>query len=144
MGGYIKEDVWGITNRIIRSIFGDYLAMTRSTVAKSSFESDYQLWSTLIWGIIKIHIATDKMLGKYITDHPIVIENYSQWLVINCRIQEAMEAKVRATKINDKVGNIFSSTASSAKRINEFKTSIAFPKEASNTSIKKLGSLVKK
>ena len=50
--GNIKEDVWWITNRFIRSIFKDYLDPTRSTSTKTSLDSDYQLRSTLIWGVI--------------------------------------------------------------------------------------------
>ena len=37
----VKEDIWWITTRIIRSIFEYYLSPSRSTSAKTSFDSDY-------------------------------------------------------------------------------------------------------
>ena len=50
LGGNVKEDVWWITIRVIRYIFEDYLSPVRSTAAKTSFGSDSQRQSTLIWG----------------------------------------------------------------------------------------------
>ena len=47
-GANIKEDVWWITKRVIGSIFEYYQAPARSTAAETSFDSDYQLQSTLI------------------------------------------------------------------------------------------------
>ena len=99
VGGNIKQDVWWITTRFIRSKFEYYLAPACSTTSKTSFDSDYQLRITLIWGVIKGHIAANKMLAKYIKDHPIVVGAYAQWLVSNSVRTEAMDTNSMATKL---------------------------------------------
>ena len=40
---------------------------------------------------------------KYIKNHPIVVGDYTQWLVINSGRQESMDAKVMDTKLKYKV-----------------------------------------
>ena len=50
LGGNVKDDVRWITTQVIRSIFEYYLSPERSTAAKTSFGSDSQRQSTLIWG----------------------------------------------------------------------------------------------
>ena len=60
--GNIKEDFWWITTRVIRSIFEYYLSPARSIAAKISFDSDSQRRSTIIWGVIKGHLATGNIL----------------------------------------------------------------------------------
>ena len=96
-GGNIKEDILWITTRVIRSIFEDHLATARSKSAKTSFESKYQRQSTLIWGIIKDHLATNNILAKPIKGYPIAVEAYAQWLVSNSEIKEYMYANTMAT-----------------------------------------------
>ena len=143
-GGIIKEDVWWITTQVIRSSFKDYPDLECSAAAKTSFDSDYQLRSTLIWRLIKGHLAADKILVKSIKDHPIAVGAYAQCLVSNSIRKEAMDAKVMTTKLKDKVDELPSSTTSSANSINELKTSVAYSNKSSGTAISKLGSLAKK
>ena len=100
--------------------------------------------TTLIWGVIRGHLAVNKMLVKYIKYHPIVDGAYSQCLVSNSRIKEAMEANIMSTKLKYKVYEISSSTTSASKSINELKTSVASVKKSANTTISKIGSLIKK
>ena len=82
-GGNVKEDVWWITTRVIRSIIEDYRSPARSTVAKTSFDPDSQRQSTLVWGVTMGHLSVDKMLTKYIKHHPIIAGDYAQWIVSN-------------------------------------------------------------
>ena len=60
--GNVKEYVWWITTRVIRSIFEDYMAPARATPTLKSFGSDPHHWSTLVWGVILCHISEEKML----------------------------------------------------------------------------------
>ena len=129
---------------MIRSIFEDYLAPASSTAAKTSFQSDYQRQSTLIWGVIKVHLVAKKMLAKSIKDHPIVVGSYTQWIVSNYGIKEAIYANIMATKLEYKVDELSSSTNYVAKSINELKTSVASAKKAADTAISKLGYLANK
>ena len=61
-GGKVKEDVLWIITWIISSIIEDYLSPSRSTDAKTSFDSYSRRQSTLIWEVIKVHLAAKKML----------------------------------------------------------------------------------
>ena len=90
------------------------------------------------------YLAFNKVLAKSTKDHPIFVGAYNQWLVSKSGKKEAMDVKVIATKIKDKVDELSSSTNSSAKRINELKTSVASVKKASNTAISKLDPLANK
>ena len=73
VGGNVKEDIWWITTWVIRSTLEYYLSQERSTAAKTSFGSYSQHRSTLIWGVIKGHLAVDNMLEKYIKDNHIIV-----------------------------------------------------------------------
>ena len=75
-GGNVKEYVWWITTRAIRSIFEYYMAPARATPTRTSFGSDPHRRSTLVWGVIRYHLAEEKMLRK-IKDHPIVVGAYN-------------------------------------------------------------------
>ena len=55
--GNVKEYVWWITTRVIRSIFEDYLDPARSNPTRTSSGSDPHFWSTLVWGVIIFNIA---------------------------------------------------------------------------------------
>ena len=71
----------------------------------------------LIWGVIKGHIAANKMLEKSIKDHPIVVGDYSQWLVSNSGRKEAMDTNIMYTKLKYNLYEISYSTTSDAKSI---------------------------
>ena len=84
------------------------------------------------------------MLEESIKDHPIVVGDFSQWLVINSGRKEATDAKIVATKLKDKADELSSSTNFDAKSINKLKNSIAYENKSSKTTIRKLGSLANK
>ena len=91
--------------------------MARYTSAKTSFDSYSQRRRNLIWGVIKGHIAANKMLEKSIKDHPIVVGDYAQWILSNSRRKEATDANIMATKLKYKVDGFSSLTTSAAKII---------------------------
>ena len=97
--GNVKEYVWWITTRVIRSIFEDYLAPYRDTPTCTSCGSDTHCWSTLVWVLIRCHLSEENMLSKIIKDHPIVVGAYAQWLVSNSERKEALEDKKIGRKI---------------------------------------------
>ena len=127
-----------MTTPVIRSIFEDYLSPARSTAAKNSFDSDSQRKNISIWGVIKGHLVANKMLEKSIKDHPIFVEDYTQWRVSHSGIKESMDTKIMAAKLKDKVDKLSSSSVSSYKSINELKIYVAFAKKSANTIISKL------
>ena len=90
------------------------------------------------------YLAFNKVLAKSTKDHPIVVGAYNQWLVSKSEKKEAMDVKVIATKIKDKVDELSSSTNSAANIINELKTSVASKKKDMETTIRKLGPLANK
>ena len=61
-GGNIKEDVWWITTRVIRSIFEGYLAPARDTPTRTSFVSDPHRRSTLVWGVIRCYLSEENIV----------------------------------------------------------------------------------
>ena len=61
-GGNVKEYVWWITTRVIRSIFEDYLAPARATSTRTLFGSDPHFWSTIVWGVIRCHLDEENIL----------------------------------------------------------------------------------
>ena len=94
--------------------------------------------------MIKGYLAADKMLAKSIKDHPIVFEDYAQWLVSSSGIKEAMNTKTVATNLKYKVYEISHLTNSDAKSINELNTSVAVSNKADNAAISKLAPLTNK
>ena len=49
------------------------------------------------------------MLEKSIKDHPIVVGYYARWIVSKSGRKEAMDAKIMATNLKDKVNELPSS-----------------------------------
>ena len=59
-----------------------------------------------MWGMILCHLAEENILSKTIKDHPIVVGAYAQWLVSNSGRKEAIEDKILAGKVKDRVDKI--------------------------------------
>ena len=94
--------------------------------------------------MIKGHLTANKMLEKYIKDHPIVVGSYTQWLVSNSGRKEDMDVNIMATKLNKKLDKLSSSSASSSKIIKGLNIYVASTKKAADTAIRKLGPIAKK
>ena len=140
--GNVKEDVGWIITRVIRSIFEDYLAPARATPTRTSFGSDPHRRSTLVWGVIRYHLAEEKMLRK-IKDHPIVVGAYAQWLLINSVRKKALEARILVGKVNDRVDELSATSSCTTKSISKLRTTFAASKKAVDQAASKVSALKK-
>ena len=84
------------------------------------------------------------MLAKSIKDNSIVVGAFDQCLISKSEREESMDANIMATKLKYKVDELSSLSASSSKRINELKISVASAKKVANTNTRKHGSLANK
>ena len=140
-GGNLKEDVWWITTKVMRSIFEDYLAPARATPITTSFESDLFRKCTMLWGDIKSHLAVCAMLKQGIKDHPIVVGAYAQWLVSNSGCKEALEAHLLIKSLTSKVDGISSSLKDTASTLSDVKASVVLFKKTADSVLNKVGAL---
>ena len=123
--------MWSIAIRVIRSIFEDYMEPTRDTTTRTSFGSDPHRRSTLVCGVIYFNISEENMQKK-IKDHPIVVGDYIQWLVSNSGRKEALEEKILAGMVKDRVDEISATLSSTTKRIIDHRTTVAAAKKAAD------------
>ena len=139
--GNVEEDVWWINTRVIRSIFEDFLDPARATPTCTSFRSYPHLRKTLVWGVIRCHLAEKNMPFKNIKYHPIVVGAYAQWLVSNSSRKEALEAKILAGKLKDSVDEISTKSSSTTNSIRKIKTTVAAAKKVANQAASKISAL---
>ena len=140
-GGNLKEDVWWITTKVMRSIFEDYLSPARATPTTTTFESDLFRKCTLLWGVIKSHLAAASMLKKGIKDHPIVVGAYAQWLVSNSGRREALEAQSMVKSLSSKVDSISSTVKDTSSALADVKSTVTSVKKTADSALNKVGSL---
>ena len=140
-GGNLKEDVWWITTKVMRSIFEDYLAPARATPTTTSFESDLFRKCTMLWGVIKSHLAVSTMLKRGIKDHPIVVGAYAQWLVSNSGRKEALDAHALIKSLSSKVDGISSSLKDATSTLSDVKASVVSVKKTADSALNKVGAL---
>ena len=140
-GGNLKEDVWWITTKVMRSIFEDYLSPARATPTTTTFESDLFRKCTMLWGVIKSHLAAAAMLKKGIKDHPIVVGAYAQWLVSNSGRREALEAQSMVKSLSSKVDSISSTVKDTSTALADVKSTVTSVKKTADSALNKVGSL---
>ena len=68
---------------------------------------------------------------------------YAQWLVSNSERNEAIEAKILAGKVNDRVDDLSSTSSSTIKSISEIRTTVAASKKVANQASSKVSALKK-
>ena len=76
-----------------------------------------------MWGVIRYHLAEEKMLRK-IKDHPIVVGAYAQWLLINSVRKKALEARILVGKVNDRVDELSATSSCTTKSISKLRTTV--------------------
>ena len=140
-GGNLKDDVWWITTKVMRSIFEDYLAPARATPTTTSFESDLFRKCIMLWGVIKSHLAATAMLRKGIKDHPIVVGTYAQWLVSNSGRREALEAQSMVKSLTSKVDLMASTVKDTASALTDVKATVTSVKKTADSALNKVGNL---
>ena len=136
-GGNLKDDVWWV----MRSIFEDYLLPARATPTTTSFESDLFRKCTMLWGVIKLHLAATAMLKKGIKDHPIVVGTYAQWLVSNSGRREPLEAQSMVKSLSSKVDLMASTVKDTASSLADVKSTVTSVKKTADFALNKVGNL---
>ena len=69
--------------KVIRALFEEGLGPCRTTPLGTSFASPLERSAVMLWGVIRTHVATERMLAKDLRDHHIITGNYAKWLVNN-------------------------------------------------------------
>ena len=140
-GDNLKEDVWWITTKVMRSIFEDYLSPACATPTTTSFESNLFQKCTMLWGVIKSHLATASMLKKGIKDHPFVVGAYTQWLVSNSGCREAIEAQSMVKSLTSKVDSMSSTVNDTSSALADVKSTMTSIKKTTDSTLNKVGKL---
>ena len=128
---------------MIRSIFEDYLEPASNNPTRTSFGSDPHLRITLVWGVIFCHLAELKILSKSIKYPHIVVGAYSWCLVGNSGRKEALETKILAVKVKDRIDELSSTLSSTTKSISKLGTMVAAENKAADQAASKVSSLKK-
>ena len=68
---------------------------------------------------------------------------YSQWLVINSGIKEALEAKILAGKVKDRVYELSATSSSATKSISKIRTTVEAAKNSADQAAIKVSDLKK-
>ena len=127
----------------IRSIFEDYLAPARDNPTCTSFESVPHLRITLVWGLIRFHLAEYNIISKTIKDHTIAVGAYDQWLVINSGRKEDLQDNTFTVKLKDHVEKLSAMCSSTTKSISEIKTTVATANKVEDQAARKISSTKK-
>ena len=99
-GGNSPEDVWQLLSKVIRAIFEEGLGPKRVTPTGTTFANKGNRAATIIWGVIRTHLATEAMLRGDLRDHPIVTGNYAKWLVNHSGKRDAQDLKKEVDKMS--------------------------------------------
>ena len=110
-GGNDQADVWNLMAKVVRAIFEEGLGPFRTTPLGTSFSSSIDRTSVMLWGVIRTHIATERMLTKDLRDHHIVTGNYAKWLVNNSGKKDCAALKKQLDKLTNVVESVKESSA---------------------------------
>jgi len=97
--GNTKDSVWWVITLVLKEIFREYVAAARSTPTDINFDDHIHRASTYIWGAVRNDAATTSLSKKGIHNYPSVVGAYSQWLVTNNSLKEAMQARNDSRKV---------------------------------------------
>ncbi len=97
-GGNSPKDVWQLLSKVIRAFFDEGLGPKRVTPTGSTYSSREEKTAVILWGVLRTHIATEKMLKGDLRDHPIVTGNYAKWLVNHSGKQDAKDLRKEVDK----------------------------------------------
>jgi hypothetical protein len=98
-GGNDQADVWNLMAKVIRALFEEGLGPQRTTPLGTSFSTPADRTAVMLWGVIRTHVATERMLSKDLRDHHIVTGNYAKWLVNNSGKKDAAALKKHVDKL---------------------------------------------
>jgi len=104
--GNTKDSVWWVITSVLKEIFREYMASARSTPTDINFDDHIHWASTCIWGAVRTDTATANLSKKCIRNHPSVVGAYSQWLVTNNGLKEALQARNESKKVEALVASL--------------------------------------
>ena len=129
-GGNDQADVWNLMAKVIRALFEEGLGPSRTTPLGTSFSSPTERSAVMLWGVIRTHVATERMLAKDLRDHHIVTGNYAKWLVNHSGKKDAATLKKLVDKLVGTVDSLRDSSATKKALIAVEKTAEAAKKTA--------------
>ena len=96
-----------------------------------------------MWGLIRCHLDEEKIISKTIKYHPILVDAYAQWLVINSGRKDYLDTKIMAGNLKDRVENLSVTSSSAIKSISKLKAVVAAANNAAYEAASKVRSLKK-
>ena len=129
-GGNDQADVWNLMAKVIRALFEEGLGPSRTTPLGTSFTSPVERSAVMLWGVIRTHVATERMLAKDLRDHHIVTGNYAKWLVNHSGKKDAAALKKQVEKLGSSLDSLRETAATKKAMAAVEKTAEAAKKTA--------------
>ena len=111
-GGNSTYDVWNLITKVARALFEEGMAPFRTTPVGTKYSSREEQSSVLLWGILRTHVVTERMMEGDLRDHPVVTGNYAKWLVNNSGKKDALLIKREVEKLTTKLAKVEEESAS--------------------------------
>lgn len=105
-GGNTAQDVWSLITKVARALFEEGMAPHRTTPIGTTFKSIEEQSSVLLWGVLRTHTATERMLEGDLRDHAVVTGNYAKWLVNNSGKKDALMLKKEVDRLSTKLTKV--------------------------------------
>ena len=129
-GGNDQSDVWNLMAKVIRALFEEGLGPARTTPLGTSFSSPVERLAVMLWGVIRTHVATERLLAKDLRDHHIVTGNFAKWLVNHSGKKDAAALKKQVDKLNSVLDSLRETAATKKALVAVEKTAEAAKKTA--------------
>ena len=129
-GGNDQADVWNLMAKVIRALFEEGLGPARTTPLGTTFDTTTERSAVMLWGVIRTHVATERMLGKDFRDHHIVTGNYAKWLVNHSGKKDAAALKKQVDKLGGSLDSLRETSATKKALVAVEKTAEAAKKTA--------------
>ena len=110
-GGNDQADVWNLMAKVIRALFEEGLGPSRTTPLETTFATPVERAAVMLWGVIKTHMATERMLTKDLRDHHIVTGSYAKWLVNHSGKKDAAALKKQVDKLSNTLDGLRKASA---------------------------------
>ena len=111
-GGNSTYDIWNLITKVARALFEEGMAPFRTTPVGTKYSSREEQSSVLLWGILRTHVVTERMMEGDLRDHPVVTGNYAKWLVNNSGKKDALLIKRDVEKLTTKLAKVEEESAS--------------------------------
>ena len=105
-GGNDQSNVWHLMAKAIQALFEEGLGPSRTTPLGTTFVTPVERSAFMLWGVIKTHVATERMLAKDLRDHHIVTGSYAKWLVNHSGKKDAVALKKQVDKLSNSLDGL--------------------------------------